>query len=74
MEYCNDCGERNIDLSKAYCLKDKTGELICIDCADYHYDVTLVDPGRDAGDQVVAHVSTWVGDGPKRRQQGRRLL
>jgi formylmethanofuran dehydrogenase subunit E len=43
-ELCGDCEER-IATTEAYAIKDKTGKLLCLSCADHYYDVTLVDAG-----------------------------
>lgn len=56
---CDDC-KATVNPNEAHALKDKSGAVICIDCADHYYDVTLVDAG-----EVITGVSTWQGDGPK---------
>jgi hypothetical protein len=38
---CIDC-ERKIEDNEEYCVKDKSGEPLCLECADYHADVTMV--------------------------------
>lgn len=62
---CHDCDER-IDTREAYGLLDKSGYAVCIDCCDYHYDVTLIDAG-----EAIEGVSTWTGNGPKVRREER---
>ncbi len=59
---CSDCNAA-VNPNEAHARKDKSGAVICINCADYYYDVTLVDAG-----EVITGVSTWKGDGPKPRR------
>jgi NAD-dependent SIR2 family protein deacetylase len=38
---CTDC-ERNIEDNEEYCVRDKSGKPVCLECGDYHADVTMV--------------------------------
>lgn len=40
---CNKC-ERVIGPNAEFCLQDKTGVRLCLECADYHTDVTMCAP------------------------------